>query len=346
MKAFTKAALAMAIVGSTFAGTASAQAIIFNTGDAASANIALGVDSLGQLNINDPYGTTYTSNAGVTGLAKRFDDGSLRDATAPGCLCEGWGVSGTLVDTATAYSGYANNSVGTGNLTLSSFVTDAGAGTGSYAVSNVYLTSLPGLQVQQHYTAAANASGNLFVNTVTITNNTGSAMDDVRYVRVMDWDVPPTEFYELVSIKGTATTTLLEKSHNNGFNTSDPLNDYGALNAASVDVDFSDLGPSDHGAYFRFNFGSLADGESYTFKIFYGAANSEAEALAAIAAESIELFSLGQQGYDPSGKPATFIFGFSGVGGTPVVSVPEPATFGLLGLGLAGLVASRRRKAA
>jgi len=58
---------------------------------------------------------------------------------------------------------------------------------------------------------------------VTIANSTASDLTDVRYVRVMDWDVPPTEFNEYVTIKGTTTTTLLELSHDDGFDTPNPL---------------------------------------------------------------------------------------------------------------------------
>lgn len=340
--------LVLTIFMFAFVANASADAVIFNTGDEATASVALGVRDYGALNVDDAF---LTTQAPEVGLAYKFGPDDWQDATAPGCLCEGWGVSAT--SGGMDYSGWDNAAAGGPvGLTLDSFTTDAAAGTGSTITSAVHLTSLPGLSVSQTYEAAPNAPGVFFVDHVSITNTTGGVLDDLRYVRVMDWDVPPTEFDEFVTIQGTATTAFLETSHDNGFDTSDPLGFNSPLNPATLDVDFIDDGPADHGAFFKFNFGSLADGETYEFDIFYGAAESEAAALAAIGDESLELYSLGQQSGDPDGgTPATFIFGFAGVGGEPVIptdpptGVPEPSTLLLLGFSVTGLgfLARRRR---
>jgi PEP-CTERM motif len=324
---------AMALIGAT--QSVQAAGTIMTTDG--TNTVYLGVNDLGHLNTTVG---NVADNSSRTGLAYGSAAvGGIFDATSPGCFCEGWGVS------ASGVSGFANVSVGTGGLTLTSF-----ASTASTATSIVSLSALPGLSVKQEYTPVV--PGALFKDVVTITNLTGGSLTDVRYVRVMDWDVHPHEFSEFVTIKGTATTSELEMSHNDGFATANPLpGDNTGIGGGTVLTDFTDVGPFDHGAYFRFNFGSLADGASQVFNIFYGAAPSEAAMLAALSTQSVELYSLGQSrapGGDPTlGTPITYAFAFSGVGGSPVIppaGVPEPATLGLFGFGLAALAGMRRRK--
>ena len=321
-------------------GLASAQAA-FAGAVLVSGNLALGVEREGHLNTGDG---NVAFNSSRTGIALNFVGASglhFYDATSPGCFCEGWGVS------ASGVSGYANVSTdgGATNLTVDSFASVPGTS----ITSNVHLTSLPGLAVSQVYTVST--SGGSFMDTVTITNSGAAALADLRYVRVMDWDIHPTEFAELVSIAGTASTTDLERSHDNGFNTANPLGGDGPILGATTDVDFSDSGPADHGAYFRFNFGALAAGASRTFEIFYGAATSEAGVLAEIAAQGIELYSTATcnlTSCSATGSPATYFFGFRGVGGVPVIPttpVPEPGSLALFGLGGLLLALRRRRRA-
>jgi hypothetical protein len=342
---------AIALLANT--GEANAVAVIFNTGNASTATVALGINNYGHLNVSDPTGTVTTSNAGAFGVAGKYVVGTAttstwQDATTPGCLCEGWGVSGTIG--ATNYSANASADSGNGgirNLTVSSFVTDAAAGIGSTATSRVTLTSLPGLSVTQTYAVAASTPA-LFQDTVTITNTTGSDITNLRYVRDMDWDVPPTEFSELVTIGGVGTTSFLELSHDNGFADTNPLASTSPITGSSLNANFTDLGPADHGAYFKFNFGTLASGASRTFNIFYGAAPDEASANLALGAAAIELYSLGQSnGNGATGTPQTYIFGFQGVGGTavlppPPTAVPEPFT--IVGTLIGGTAAVRMRK--
>lgn len=307
--------------------------------------IKLGVKDEGHLNISGA-GPISVGGTSAVGLRYILPSGLELEATAPGCLCEGWGA-GSVVD---GLSGYA--SVDLGGIAGLSDVT-FGA-TASTAVSTAKIGGVLGVKHDYH---PSTKTAYLYEATVTLSNLGADTITAPRYSRVMDWDVEPTPFSEFVTIKGTASTTFLIKSHDDGFETPAVGAFTSPILGGTEDVDFTDSGPADHGAYFLFEFPDLEPGKSFSFNIYYGAAPTEAAALAAIGSESIELYSLGQSvddslGLNPGGRYATFIFGFKGVGGTPIEPnpvIPEASTvvgaFGLVGLIGSSLWLRRRRQA-
>jgi large repetitive protein len=269
--------------------------------------ILLAVHPEGHLNVSDGSG----SAAGPGDVGLHFIP-TGHDGTSPGCLCEGWGAA----DADSGVSGYANESTdgGANNMTVESFTNTE---TSAVSVVNIEDT----LRVTHDYHPSP-ATPNLYEATVTIENISGAALDDVRYRRVMDWDIEPTAFAEVVTIDGGNASELLFSS-NDGFASTNPLS--GPSDIGGLTGDFVDQGPEDHGALFDFGFSSLAAGAETSFTIFYGAAATEDAAEAAVTAAGAEVFSFGQPSTEDGptlGTPNTFIFAFAGVGGDPVFA-PE-----------------------
>jgi hypothetical protein len=308
-------ALGLAAFAATLSSPALANVIITN------GTIELGVRNLGNLGV------------GSRGL---FDARNSREVITPGCICEGWGVA----DAGNGTTGFANVSAGTSGLNLVSF-----GSTASTATSIVDILGASQMRVTHAF--GLSASADLYKVDVTIQNLGANAITDLRYRRVMDWDIEPTAFSEYVTIQGTSATALLYSS-DNGFASANPLTAGGSILAGTVNTDFVDSGPADHGALFDFGFGSLGAGQSMTFSIFYGASLTEASALAALGAVGAELYSFGQSRDDRTGgRPgySTFIFGFKGVGGTVVPgAVPEPTTWAMLILGMGAVGGAMRRR--
>ncbi len=272
--------------------------------------ILLAVNPTGELNTNDATGSPAgPGNAGLTYLP------TLNDATSPGCLCEGWGVA----DPATGTFGAANRAtfgIGGSNITVESFVTTA-----STATSVVIVHPKGGgdsMRVTHDYFPSP-ATPNLYQVNVTIQNLTGDTIAVVQYRRVMDWDIEPTAFDEVVTIDG-GTASALFQTTDDGFESSNPLTSAGGI--LNFSGNFVDSGPTDHGALFDFRFGPLAPGASLSFVTFYGAGATEAEANAALMAVGAEAYSFGQTSTDPiGGTPNTFIFAFGNVGGAPIFPI-------------------------
>ncbi|HUQ63051.1 MAG TPA: hypothetical protein VM121_04815 [Acidimicrobiales bacterium] len=298
-------------------------------GDAIISNgvVQLGIHPQAHLNVPGPPSSGGGLSSGVPVVGLRFVPTNA-EATADGCLCEGWGVA----DATTGLTGYANQAVdGVVNITPVSFVTTA-----STAISVVTVNGAGGqsLQVTHDYHPAP-ATANLYEVAVSVKNTGTVPMGDLRYRRVMDWDVEPTPFNEFVTIQGGGATNLLF-DNNNGFTTANPLSTttFTAPSGPTVTGNFTDVGPYDHGARFDFGFGALAVGATRTFKTFYGAAGTESTAVTAITAAAVEVYSFGQpNGGAATGAPNTFIFGFGQVGGTPVGVCAElaPGTGDIVG---------------
>jgi hypothetical protein len=290
-------------------------------GDAIIGNgtIQLGVHPHGHLNAPDGEGTVGLRFLGADGIS-------------PGCLCEGWGVA----DAETGLTGYANQNDVTPvfNLSVQSFTSTATTATS--VVTDNPIEGPTSVRVTHEFKPAPETS-NLYEVTVSIENLSGGAISDLRYRRVMDWDVPPTPFNEFVTIDGAAPPELLF-SNTNGFATANPLGSRTASTPGGAGPDFvpqeslpnapalTDSGPADHGALFDFGFGSLPAGETQTFTFYYGGAATETAALAAIDAVGADLYSFGQpntEGGPGAGTPNTFIFAYGTVDATIALAADD-----------------------
>ena len=250
------------------AGNANAAALVTN------GTIQLGVDDFGQLNVG---GGTPSSGTGTSVVGLRYVPTNA-EATAPGCFCEGWGVA----DATSGITGYANNSIGSGGLSLLSFTSTADTATSVVDVSGLF-------KVTHNYAPSAKTA-NLYETTVTIENISANTVNNLLYRRVMDGDVEPTAFSEYVTIAGTATATNVAFASDDGFASSNPLSGPSSILFTG---DAVDLDPTDHGALFDFDFGQLDAGETFQFTTFYGAAANEADALAALGSVGAEVYSFG-----------------------------------------------------
>ena len=303
--------------------------------------VQLGPRSTG--NLNEPDGTLSMPSASTTYVGVRYIP-TNGEATAPGCLCEGWGVGNADSATGT-FSGYANVAVdGVVNLSVQ-------PGTGLYA-GPPGETALKPESVGTRYKAITTSSGrikvthdfhptvltnNLYQVDVTMENIGSTPIGDLRYRRVMDWDIAPFTFEEYSEIH-VGTSANLVRATTDGFRSGDPLSSPGPFvgspptTLVSGSPDYVG-GPSDQGALFDFQFGSLDPGATKRFKIFYGAGANRTEALAAVTAVGGEMYCFGMprnaDGSLGSAGPHAFIFAFTGVGGDPVGDItltPAAAT--------------------
>lgn len=241
------------------------------------------------------------------------------EASAPGAPCEGWGVG----DVGTGITGFAADSTCGGNsanLVVNNFNSTASTASSTVTLGNVF-------RVRHDFFPSIIPF--LYEIRVTITNLSAQNLSDVRYTRMVDYDVPPNTFSEYITHFGTALSpTVVSAVDRALFTTANPLAPPPAPVLFGGVGDFTDLGPADQGSRMVFTLGSLAAGGSTDLRLFYGAAPNQGFALMSLAIVGADVFSLGQANWDGTGNPlgttslptgtfgattgapATFMFGY------------------------------------
>lgn len=276
--------------------------------------LKLGVWPEGHLNV--PGGSISSSGVLDIGLRETSTPGVEYESTAPGCLCEGWGAA----DAGTGLSIYFNQNYGSSAGTVMEITGPAGQYSTPYGTAVKCQVSLTDgdnkIRVYHDYHPLQHTQY-LYEVTVTIENFGTTPWTDVRYRRVMDWDVEPTPFNERVTLYSSPGVSQLLTLTDNGFQTSNPLQantPYSSpvtITGVAGGLDYRS-GPTDHGACFDFGFGALAPGASKTFKTYYGAAHKEIDVLAALGSVGAETYSIGTPNLDDSDSQFNaFAFGFA-----------------------------------
>ena len=273
--------------------------------------VQLGINPEGHLNVEGGVPSSAGPTSGPTSVVGLRYVPTNAESTAPGCLCEGWGVSDGDEEAGT-FSGWANrNEVagtpplpvrGVHNLILQEAkVTNKKGHTAPLSVGSAFrsvvTTSNGQLRITHDYHPSS--SPNLYEVDVTIENIGETSIGDLRYRRVMDWDIEPTAFNEYVEIH-VGDAANLARATTDGFQSADPRSNPGPFSGSPPttlepgDTDyFSPDGDADQGSLFDFTFGELPVGATRGFKIYYGAASTRTEALAALATVGAEVYSFG-----------------------------------------------------
>lgn len=264
-------------------------------------------------------GNLFNPDMGV-GFVRHADN---YDPIAPGTPREGWGVSAGVA------SGIVDpQHFGTYNVVQTSATSDGTQATVSTKLTDNGIDDL--LTIDQQYTFAAE---NVLKIDVTVTN-VSSENQDVRFSRQVDWDVHPTEFFEVIDTSPFAHPVL--DATYLGFETPDPLGWIQTTGPAG-----GEFGPGDLGAGFIVDLGQLVPGQSRTFTLYHAISDlgQDADALRA------QLDSLANFQWLAIGRDSA-LFGNAAALGLAVV--PEPSTWllGLMGAAAMVLVARKRAKPA
>ncbi len=293
-------------------------------------------------------GSIITTDGDTVGLEYLPTGG---DVLTPACHCEGWGIADLHQEPEFPPSGGGGGGGGplggdpgdpptalsSSSSPSSTAFADSDRGL-SWNLDVVDFTAsedrarsvveAPGLfRVTHDFRPLANVD-ELYAVSVSIENLTGDWARPL-YRRTLDWDVPPTEFWELVSSEGSIPTYgSASFASNDGFLDPNPFVEPTgiAIGGSSGEGAWGDfIGPEDQGYQVDLDFGQIGPSGTVEFTLLYGAAADEPTARGVIEPLA-HLFSLARPapdggptppgpvpmlsgGVDDDGSPNTFMFG-------------------------------------